>query len=280
MTVAIIGASRGIGRLLFEKLSKENVHVTGFARDRKNITTSKHAKFVELDAKDTSFLFKELEGIKTLVHCSKPAILTEALKVNSQFKRLIAIGSTRIFTRFPNEKAVDLKSMVKQVWSSDVEATIIHPTMIYGAPGSDNIERIVRLSSLSPIIPFPRAGNSLIQPVSAHDLLDGILACMKNEETVGKTIIAPGGKAIHYKEFIEICSSQFGKKTKVVFFPVNLVKIIASLTQHLPIIPTIESDELLRLFENKDFVSDDFRKLIGRKPLDFYEGINRLKKAN
>ena len=123
---------------------------------------------------------------------------------------------------FPNRidtEIKDIRLLAEKIWRSKINATLIHPTLTYGAPGSNNVERIVRFASLSPFIPIPKEGNTLIQPVSASDLLQGILKCLWDDKTIGRTIIAAGGKSLSYKTFIETCVSSAGKKTKVVFFP-------------------------------------------------------------
>ena len=41
MAVGVIGASKGIGRLLFESLEAKNIEVTGISRNKKDIVVSK-----------------------------------------------------------------------------------------------------------------------------------------------------------------------------------------------------------------------------------------------
>ena len=180
------------------------------------------------------------------------------------------MGSTRLFSKFEDQKAKDLRLLAEKIWQSKINATVIHPTLTYGAPDSNNVERVVRFCSLSPIVPVPKGGNTLIQPVSASDLLQGLLTCLKDEETIGRTIIAAGGRAMSYKRFIEACAESSGKKTKVMLIlspNENSRRIFAP----IPGIPSIHASELKRLFENKHFSNDEFRKLLGREPLTFPE---------
>ena len=172
-------------------------------------------------------------------------------------RRLIVVGSTRLFSRFEDQKAKDLRLLAEKIWQSKINATVIHPTLNYGAPDSNNVERVVRFCSLSPIVPVPKGGNTLIQPVSASDLLQGLLTCLKDEETIGRTIIAAGGKAISYRRFIEACAESSGKKIKVMLTPLLLMKILAAFSRLIPGIPSIHASELKRLFENKNFSNKD-----------------------
>ena len=271
MPVGIIGASKGIGRLLFESLRENNIKVTGVSRQKGDVIVSKRSSYFEIDARHSLKLKTALESHETIVHCTQPVILTDFLSSGPEIKRLIAVGSTRLFSNFEDQKARDIRSMAEKIWRSKINATLIHPTLTYGAPGSNNVERIVRFCSLSPLIPIPKEGNTLIQPVSASDLLQGLLKCLKDDQTIGRTIIASGGRSLNYKTFIEACASYAGKKTKVILFPSPAMKILARFTRLIPGIPSIDPSELERLFENKDFSSNEFGKLLGRAPLTFSE---------
>ena len=273
MAVGVIGASKGIGRLLFESLEAKNIEVTGISRNKKDIVASKRSKYFEMDAHQSLELKKVLEAHETVVHCSQPLILTKFLSCQPNIERLIVVGSTRLFSKFEDQKAKDLRLLAEKIWQSKINATVIHPTLTYGAPDSNNVERVVRFCSLSPIVPVPKGGNTLIQPVSASDLLQGLLTCLKDEKTIGRTIIAAGGRAMSYKRFIEACAESSGEKTKVMLIPFPLIKILAAFSRLIPGIPSIHASELKRLFENKHFSNDEFRKLLGREPLTFPETL-------
>lgn len=273
MAVGVIGASKGIGRLLFESLKANKIEVTGISRNKKDIVVSKRSNYFEMDAHRSFELKKVLEAHETIVHCSHPFILTKFLSCQPNIERLIVVGSTRLFSRFEDKKAKDLRLMAEKIWRSKINATVIHPTLIYGAPDSNNVERVVRFCSLSPFVPVPNGGNTLIQPVSASDLLQGLLFCLKNKKTIGRTIIAAGGESMNYKRFIEACAESSGKKTKVMLIPLLPMKILAAFTRLFPGIPSVHASELKRLFENKNFSNDEFRKLLGREPLTFPETL-------
>ena len=53
------------------------------------------------------------------------------------------------------------------------------------------------------------------------------------------------------------------------FFPSLPMKVLVKFTRLIPGVPSITASELERLFENKNFSNDEFRKLLGREPLTF-----------
>lgn len=285
MSVVVIGASSGPGRLLFDELRASNIEVIGIARSAKGIKNSDRGKFIRMDAMDTDGLLKILPPETCLIHCSRPEILTALLQRNLMVQRLIVLGSTRIYTRFPDDKCKRLAAMSHELSMSDLKVTLLHPTMIVGAPGLNNIERIVNVARVSPIIPLPGDGASTIQPVEAADVVQAVLACMSNSDTIGKTIVLAGHGAITYRQLIEICVDAAGLKCKVVNLPYPLVWLLSILTPLAPGIPTIGSDEVQRLLEDKDFDIEDMLNLLGVKPKTVEVGIrsaieNALKKSH
>ena len=131
MPTTIIGASSGPGRLLFDQLRDEGEQVVGIARSAPEVVTNDNARFIELDAMDATSLLDAIDNTGNLIHCSRPEILTNLLNhlVNHQPKlnRLIAIGSTRIYTRFPDEKCSRLSAMSHALSMSDLPYTLLHP---------------------------------------------------------------------------------------------------------------------------------------------------------
>ncbi len=273
MSYVIIGASTGPGRLLFEQLRDEGAEVVGIARDRRDLVVSGRARFVELDVNDVQALADEITEHATLIHCSRPELLTAYLLTDPALGRLIALGSTRVYTRFPDDKCDRLAAMSHAIWMRDYPSTLLHPTMTYGAPGLNNIERVMRIARLSPMIPLPEHGKSLIQPVFAGDVVKAIKACLSNDNTIGKTLVVPGCTAITYRAFIERCIALSGARCKVVSLPYWLLYLLAPVTRFLPGVPDIGQDEIRRLLEDKNFSPEDLTDLLGVHPVDLDKGL-------
>jgi len=261
VSITIIGASSGPGRMLYEALLDDHIPVTGIARNPRNIRTNSTAQFVQLDANDTAALARMVNKNTLLIHCSRPEILTNLIARKPDMSRLIALGSTRIYTRFPDDKCARLSAMSHAIWMSATPATLLHPTMIYGAPGLNNIERIVQMARVSPIIPLPDDGTSLIQPVLASDLVKAIRVCIDNHSSIGKTIVVPGKSPITYRRFVELCIEFSGENCRVVSIPITLLSLLAPITGLLPGVPVITQHEVRRLTENKDFSTEDLDNL-------------------
>ncbi|MBT3625198.1 MAG: hypothetical protein HON77_22495 [Gammaproteobacteria bacterium] len=275
MSITIIGASSGPGRMLYEALMGDGIPVTGIARNPRNIPTNSTAQFVQLDASDTAALARLVNKNTLLVHCTRPEILTTLIARKPDMSRLIALGSTRIYTRFPDDKCARLTAMSHAIWMSEIPTTLLHPTMIYGAPGLNNIERVVQMARVSPIIPLPDNGKSLIQPVLASDVVKAIRACIDAHSSIGKTIVVPGKSPITYRRFIELCIEYSGETCRVVSIPISLLSLLAPMTHLLPGVPIITQHEVRRLLEHKDFSTEDLVSL-NIEPASIEDGLKKL----
>ena len=274
--IIIIGASSGPGRLLYERVRDTGDQVLGIARSPRGLAPAEqNARFESTDAQDSKALAKLILPEDTLIHCSRPELLTGYLASSPKIKRLIALGSTRIYTRYPDDKQQRLKALEKAIWTSGIDSTLLHPTMIYGAPGLNNIERITRMARISPIIPLPDHGHALIQPIHAADVVNAICAALARSESIGKTITLPGGAPLTYKEFVELCIDASGQRSKVISLAYPLLSIGARISALIPGVPKISSDEVRRLLEDKDFDPRDMIDLLGVTPRNFSEGVNQ-----
>ena len=54
--------------------------------------------------------------------------------------------------------------------ASGRSGVMLHPTMIYGAQGEDNVQRLAALLRRLPIVPLPGGGKALVQPIHQDDV--------------------------------------------------------------------------------------------------------------
>ena len=113
--IIIIGASRGPGRQLFDYLIKHNQSVVGIARNQRGLATSPSGRFVQCDASDPEQLAMLIGQNNTVINASRPEFLTNLLELDPPISRLIALGSTRIYTRFADEKCDRLAAMAHAI---------------------------------------------------------------------------------------------------------------------------------------------------------------------
>ena len=274
--ITIVGATSGPGKSLFLRLAEGGYSVRGIGRDHKKILEIKQrfgdkypkAEISAIDvARDQSFL----DSTEVLIHCSRPE-LAKGL-ISSNLARFIALGSTRKFTRYPDIKCREVSEMESRALSSNVAVTILHPTLIYGAEGLSNIERIIDMAKNVPFIPLPMRGRSLIQPIHSDDVVDAIINCLDNDKVINKSIVIAGPTPITYRYFVETVVNSIGLSTRVMSVPYPLVAATARITRYIPKLPTIDPAEVKRLLEDKHFDTLEMQRNLGITPRSFETGM-------
>ena len=274
--ITVIGVTSEPGRTLFGKLAKGNYAVLGIGRDRQKLAEIKDEvckKFPLTEVKsidveqDTSFLL----GTKILFHCSRPDLIKYLL--SDSLNHLIALGSTRKFSKYPDAKRKAVIEMENIISASAVPATILHPTMIYGAPTQNNIQRIIKVVKNWPIIPLPLNGEALIQPIHNEDVAKALINCIKNKAVVNQSIVIAGPSPMTYREFVEKIVLATGFSCRVVSLPYILIRALLEISKYFPNLPDVNDAELRRLLEDKNFDTLSMQTLLKIRSRSFTEGI-------
>lgn len=269
-----MGATSGPGKSLFLKLAAMGRPVLGIGRSQtkvaaiKAVTRDTRAEIISIDVGlDQSFL----SSTDILIHCSQPNLVRHLLPGN--LKRFIGLGSTRQYTRFPDQTCIDLTEMERIVMSSGVDATVLNPTLIYGADGINDVERIANTTRRSPIIPLPAKGVSLIQPIHCDDVVYAIINCIDGNNIINRSIVIAGSSPITYRHFVQTVIDAMGLSSRIVSLPHLAISAIAELTTLIPAIPTISTSEVKRLLEDKHFDTVEMIRDLGINPRSFEAGM-------
>ncbi len=81
-------------------------------------------------------------------------------------------------------------------------ATVLRPTLIYGAGRDQTLTRIAQLARRLRYFPLPRGANGLRQPVHVDDLADAAVAALTAPASFGQTYAVPGGETLSYREMV------------------------------------------------------------------------------
>ncbi len=84
--------------------------------------------------------------------------------------RFVFLGSTRKFTRWPDAHGNGVLAGERRCCASGRPGVMLHPTMIYGAEGEDNVQRLAALLRRLPVVPLPGGGRALVQPIHQDDV--------------------------------------------------------------------------------------------------------------
>ncbi len=126
--------------------------------------------------------------------------------------RVVAFGSTSIEVKrgsadaAERELAARLREGERVLFEAAnaraAAATVLRPTLVYGAGRDRNLVRIAAIARRFGRIALPRDAIGLRQPVHVQDLADAAFACIDAPATHGQAYALPGGETLPYREMV------------------------------------------------------------------------------
>ncbi|MCW0236473.1 MAG: NAD(P)H-binding protein [Ferrovibrio sp.] len=275
-TVTIVGATSKLGQNLIRRLTAQARGVIPLARRVAALPEAQQAAARHFDLEQPGTLQAALKDAECVVSCV-PAHEGGAViaALPAQTKRIVLMGSTRIFTRYPNRNVERQKEVVAALARSGIPGVVLHPTMIYGGPTDANVQRIAAYIRKFGVVPLPAGGTALLQPIHSDDMVSCIEAALDRDSALGDPIIVAGPEVITYRDLVQAVGRAIGKAPVVLPVPGLLLQMIAVLTTVVPGLPTIRIDEVRRLSENKTFPIDEMRRRLGVDPMAIAAGLSR-----
>ena len=124
--------------------------------------------------------------------------------------RFVFLGSTRKFTRFPDAHGNGVLAGEAAFLASTRSGVMLHPTMIYGAQGEDNVRRLAALLARLPVVPLPGGGRSLVQPIHQDDVTRCLLAALARGWDGPHALTIAGPRALSYADFVRAVAHAAG----------------------------------------------------------------------
>jgi uncharacterized protein YbjT (DUF2867 family) len=271
----IVGASGRSGAALCRRLAEAGETYVPVVRDPARwAATGLPGAARVADLTDPHSLQKALGDAGSIISCAHarhaPAILTAATRAD----KFLFLGSTRKFTRWPDAHGRGVLAGEQAFLSSGRPGVMLHPSMIYGAQGEDNVRRLASLLKRLPLVPLPAGGRALVQPIHQDDVTECLLASLRETWISPQTRIIAGPHPCTYADFVRAVAAAAGLPPPRIL-PVPLWPLLAAapLTS-IPGLPRIRADEIRRLAEDKAFASD-VQALTGRPAIGLDEGLAR-----
>lgn len=126
--------------------------------------------------------------------------------------RVVAFGSTSVEVKRGSADAEErgvarrLREGEERVLATaartGANATLLRPTLVYGAGRDATLTRIAQLAQRWHRFPLPRDANGLRQPVHVDDLAAAAFACVAATATYGNGYALPGGETLTYRDMV------------------------------------------------------------------------------
>ena len=225
------------------------------------------------DLTDTGALRAALADAQSIVSCAHARHAPTILAASPPGARFVFLGSTRKFTRYPDAHGDGVLAGEAAFLASGRAGVMLHPTMIYGAQGEDNVQRLAALLRRLPVVPLPGGGRSLVQPIHQSDVTACVLATIARDWDGPHALVIAGPVPLPYAQFVRAIASAAGLRPPSIL-PVPAAPLIAAawLTR-LPGVPTVRAAEIRRLLEDKAFDIEPMQSALGVTPRGLAEGL-------
>ena len=278
-TVALAGATGFTGRRVAARLAARHgaVNVRCLVRPGSDRSVLPGGLACTVgDLADPESLGRWLDGADLLVYCASmgfghvPGVLAELGRAG--VPRAVFVSTTAIFTRLPAPSKAVRTAAEDAVRASPAATTIVRPTMIYGAPGDRNMERLLRALRRWPVFPLVGGGRGLIQPVHVEDLADGIVAACVDVARDREYDLS-GALPITFRDAVRTAAQAAGTRSLLVPLPIGPVAWLLGAAERIGLRLPLKREQVLRLAEDKAFSHAAAAADLGFAPRGFEDGI-------
>lgn len=230
----------------------------------------------QADLADRPALAAALADATVVVSCAHARHTQAILAAAPRNARLVLLGSTRRFSRWHDAHGSLVLAGEAALLASGRPGIMLHPTMIYGAEGENNVRRLAALMRRLPLLPLPGGGRNLVQPIHQDDLTRCLLAAIDHPWQAPRAMIVAGPTKLRYADFARAIARAAGmRRPLIVPVPAWLLMALAPLTALLPFLPRITPAEIRRLTEDKAFPILAMTATLGVTPIELADGLAR-----
>ena len=271
--IHVIGASGRSGAALCRSLLADGVPYVPVVRSAARwAATGLPGAPLVADLTDGS-LRPALAAAARVVSCAHARHIPAILAAAPRATRFVFLGSTRKFTRWPDTHGDGVLAGEAAFLASGRSGVLLHPTMIYGAAGEDNVQRLAALLRRLPAVPLPGGGRALVQPIHQSDVTRCLRAALEVAWEGPHSLVIAGPEAVPYAAFVRaVAEAARLRRPWTISVPAALLLALTPLTM-LPGLPRIRADEVRRLMEDKAFPIDAMRRILGIDPLPLAAGL-------
>jgi uncharacterized protein YbjT (DUF2867 family) len=273
--VHVIGATGRSGMALCRSLLADSIPVVPVVRNpAKWEAAGLPGAARRADLGDQEALRDALAGATRVVSCAHARHAAAIIAAAPEAAVLVLLGSTRKFTRWPDAHGNGVLAGEAALLGSGRSGVMLHPTMIYGAQGEDNVQRLAGLLRRLPVMPLPGGGRFLVQPIHQSDVTRCIRAALDHRWDGPSSLVIAGPEPVRYADFVRAVAVAAGLRERFILpFPAAPLIVAARLIKLVAAVPMVKPEEIRRLMEDKAFDIAPMQALLAVDPIQLTRGL-------
>lgn len=228
----VFGGSGQIGMPLLNLLHDDGWRVIAVSRDGRSDEPG--LQWLRGDLDNVAGLPRQVEAIFS---CGPLDLFAQWFaRTSLETGRVVAFGSTSIDIKRGSsdagerENAARLREGERSVFdtaaSRGIAATLLRPTLVYGAGRDRTLTRIARVAQRFGYFALPRGANGLRQPVHVRDLAAAAFAAAPAAVAHGQSYALPGGETLAYREMVSRLLDALQPRPKLFELPAPLFNLL------------------------------------------------------
>ncbi len=277
--VFLTGATGFLGEHVAHHLVKASYNVSVLVRGSSQ-TDTLEKDGIRLYRGDLDFPASMIDGLRgadifinlaSLGFGHAPSIIQAVEEAGIQ--RALFISTTSVFTRVGATSKVIRVAAERCIYESDLDYTVIRPTMIYGTPRDRNIWRLIKYLDRWPLIPIVGSGRALQQPVFVDDLAQAVVQAIEAKSAIRQEYNIAGLDALAFSDMVDTVCRVLNRRVQKIHTPIEFGLIGANILNRLGI--KLEPEQIRRLNEDKGQDLEKAATELCYTPLSFEQGILR-----
>ncbi|MGH8055030.1 MAG: NAD-dependent epimerase/dehydratase family protein [Stenotrophomonas sp.] len=193
--------------------------------------------------------------------------------------RVVAFGSTSVDVKRdsiePAERDVARRlreaeaSLFATSRERGVAATVLRPTLVYGAGRDKTLSIIASMARRSGVFVLPLSANGLRQPVHVQDLADAAMQVLAAPATAGQAYALGGGEVLGYSEMVRRVLAALQPRPRLLRVPTALFRLALRAAHATGRLHGMNAEALARMQEPLAFDIEPARRDFGYAPRAF-----------
>ncbi len=287
--ILLIGVTGFLGPVVLEKLLEKKHSVKCLVRpdsSRIKLEEVANRKGRELSfstgtlqSEDSIFnSIKDVNAVIYLVDLKNTYLVKNFLQTarRTSLKRVVFISSTTVLLPMKNkvkESKINSENLIKK---SNLDYTILRPTMIYGSEDDENFSKMIRFIKMRGFFITFGSGENLIQPIHIEDVADAAVNVLENSKTYKKTYEICGKEPLKYNQMLKIVRNKMKKQFIIIKLPISLSKFLVSIYSKISKNSALTPDQIERMRINKSYSYKQAEVDFNFSPISFENSIKKL----